>query len=471
MRTAPSGCGSGSREPPLTATWVNVAFSYRGRSQRSPARREADTFGDQSFRQGLAARSTYLGDPTDPAHPGHRSRWVVGGPDNEADVLVIVAADEPSDLEDAVARPARPPRTGCELVFEQRGDTLPGTLRGHEHFGFKDGISQPGVRGQGLARAGRLHHPALSRGRPTRTRGCSPSPDSRSSGRGSSCSASRARTPQDPFAPAPRGDELPGLGARAARTSSCRRLRQDVVGVLGRSSPTPRPQRWALTAGARRRACWSGAGRAARRCCARRPPTTRRSAGDEFANNHFLFDDDTRPSLLRPIAGYAGDTLPPAAADILGAVCPHAAHIRKVNPRDSGTDFGAPADTLLRLMLRRGIPFGPPVAGVDRPGAELVDAGARADVRRATRARSRTSSSSSPGAGRTRRCSPNVGGHDPIIGQADRRGDRTAGSTARRSEWVTPTGGGYFFAPPISAIADVLGAEVPDSQTRSVTGA
>ena len=34
------------------------------------------------------------------------------------------------------------------LIFEQRGDTLPGDLRGHEHFGFKDGISQPGVRGK-----------------------------------------------------------------------------------------------------------------------------------------------------------------------------------------------------------------------------------------------------------------------------------------------------------------------------------
>jgi hypothetical protein len=25
--------------------------------------------------------------------------------------------------------------------------------------------------------------------------------------------------------------------------------------------------------------------------------------GDEWANNHFIFDDDTRPSALRPIPG------------------------------------------------------------------------------------------------------------------------------------------------------------------------
>ena len=37
----------------------------------------------------------------------------------------------------------------------------------------------------------------------------------------------------------------------------------------------------------------------------------------------------------------------------------------------------------------------------------------------------------------------------------------TAAGTVRikmKNEWVTPTGGGYFFAPSISAIRDVLSA-------------
>src|SRR5262249_34995242 len=49
------------------------------------------------------------------------------------------------------ASPGRPNRRGLWLVYEQEGADLPGDLGGHEHFGFKDGVSQPGVRGRGSA--------------------------------------------------------------------------------------------------------------------------------------------------------------------------------------------------------------------------------------------------------------------------------------------------------------------------------
>jgi hypothetical protein len=62
----------------LTSTWVNIAFSYCGIATLAGPE-EAEQFCEESFHQGLAARSTHLGDPTSPESPGHRDHWVVGG--------------------------------------------------------------------------------------------------------------------------------------------------------------------------------------------------------------------------------------------------------------------------------------------------------------------------------------------------------------------------------------------------------
>ena len=74
--------------------------------------------------------------------------WVFGAEEPpEIDAVVTVAADRKEDIQvrlDEVRDLQE--QHGVISVFEQEAKTLPGALRGHEHFGFKDGISQPGVR-------------------------------------------------------------------------------------------------------------------------------------------------------------------------------------------------------------------------------------------------------------------------------------------------------------------------------------
>ena len=82
---------------------------------------------------------------------------------------------------------------------------------------------------------------------------------------------------------------------------------------------------------------------------------------NDFANNHFAFQNASTPIPLKNAPPHVPDTFAQAAADLDGLTCPHAAHIRKVNPRDLGTDTGGTHDTLTRRILRRGIPYGDPM--------------------------------------------------------------------------------------------------------------
>jgi Dyp-type peroxidase family len=450
----------GLREPTMSSTWISVAFSYPG-LRALVGENEASAFGDQSFRQGLLARSGYLGDPTDPDLPGHPSHWVVGGPDNEADALVIVAADDEADLDSAVEEIlAKASEGGLRSVFRQRGDTLPGPLTGHEHFGFKDGVSQPAVRGQ-LAGSGQLLSPRyLAADDPHSD--IFAKPGQHLVWPGQFLLGEPRQDPQAPVRPAAAATTFPSW-ARRGSYLVCRRLEQDVEAF------------WDFAASAAERlglpavnVATSMVGRWPSGAPLLRTPGADDLvlAGDEFANNHFLFDDETRPSSLKEIDGYPGDKHPAAAGDLFGRVCPHAAHIRKVNPRDSATDFGAPADTFMRLMLRRGIPYGPPIAGETDPDPELVDAerglvfvAFMSSVEDQFEFVSRRWCNSE--------VQPNLGGPDPVIGQRDRAGDRTRvvelpdpdGELVQveiRRDFVVPTGGGYFFAPPISAVSGVL---------------
>ena len=151
-----------NREGTIKATWINIAFTYAAFKVLEEAEDLSDLlksdFVDEAFVAGLANRSAILGDPTDENAEGNVANWVVGGINNpDLHAVVIIASDDEDDLNDEVARFAGGGDLeimGADLIYAQPGANLPSdpdpdkTLSGHEHFGFLDGVSQPGLRGR-----------------------------------------------------------------------------------------------------------------------------------------------------------------------------------------------------------------------------------------------------------------------------------------------------------------------------------
>ena len=299
----------GVREPPGWApTWVNIAFSHAGDRGCSPAPTRPTRFGEQSFRQGLAARSTYLGDPTSPAHPGHRDHWLVGGPGNEADVLVIVAGGRAADST-AGSRRSATGRDGSTSLFEQRGDALPGALRGHEHFGFKDGVSQPGVRGRLSEAPGDFITPRHldpagdRRATPTSARSCSASPASSCVWPGQFLLGEPRQHTEDLFGARPAaGPAVPGVGAarlvpRVPAAAAGRRRRSGTSPPRPPRAPALDPVHLGVDAG--RALAERGAADAGRR-----PPTTPPWPATSSPTTTSSSTTTPARSPLRPIPGY-----------------------------------------------------------------------------------------------------------------------------------------------------------------------
>ncbi len=133
----------GGEERTVEATWLNIALSAAGPTLVGAA--GADTMPTE-FTQGMAAHAQTLGDVDDSA-PG---AWVPPFNAGAAPVhaMLILAADSPEDLDAGYARlQAKIAAAAVTGLGHQDGNTRPDPNRGHEHFGFKDGISQPGIAG------------------------------------------------------------------------------------------------------------------------------------------------------------------------------------------------------------------------------------------------------------------------------------------------------------------------------------
>ena len=420
--------------PPRPGVFLNVALSF---AALEPLGLPTAAVSSGLFRSGMTVAT--LGDTLDQS--GVPVGWKVGAtPETTPHVLLIVGADEEPALVEAVGVLVSHtgPGSGFDKMYDDWGHRLPGEI---EHFGFRDGISQPGVRGR------RTEHPESFV-----TRRYIPADDPL---------AERFSRPGQPLIwPGqflfgyPTQDDLEGPGPVARPPEPWmlngsflvfRRLRQDVealeqfareqserlTGSLGRAVPPEEIKAWMVGR-------WPDGAALVRWPDAAPPP----ESDNEFELNHFDYADqvgDTRVSTndgVLPVRGAPGDAA--------GLRCPHFAHVRKVNLRDKLTDQGP---SFKFRILRRGIPYGR-AGDADRG---LLFLSYQRDLEQFMTLSANWMNSAA---------APEGFGHDLLLGQtASERAatrlfpDGSAASLTTTGRWITPTGGGFFFAPARSVLA------------------
>jgi Dyp-type peroxidase family len=323
--------------------------------------------------------------------------------------------------------------TSIKLVYSAIGEVRPGKQRGHEHFGFRDGISQPGIRG--LTRPHQPNRaPELAR------------PGQDLVWPGEFVLGYPTQDPKDPHKPGP----IKPLRAAWTRNGSFmvfRRLEQRV----------PEFRRFVAAQAAQ-------LGIEAELLAARMVGRWRSGAPLEIAPRY-----DDMALANDPLRNNAFDYAPDPAQ----RRCPYAAHIRKVNPRDDSPE--GKAAMLTRRIIRAGIAFGPEVMPGESKTTHsrgLMFVCYQASIERQfewIQAQFANNPGFVAGKKRPDSGSPVTPGFDPIIGQAPGGGTRAMNEPApnypagnRRTsldipeEFVKLTAAAYFFMPSITALRTVL---------------
>jgi Dyp-type peroxidase family len=293
---------------PKKRYWIGVSLTSSALVKLHPElASDLVTYG--AFWQGALADREYPGERrfASPALVGNTrvsdpSNWVIGGPgQSPVDALVTIAADD-DDGDGIFSSAAKTELDRAERyefeVLEQYGQRLEG---GIEHFGFRDGISQPGIRGftEATMRHGRLESLAQ--------------PGTPIIAAGEFVLGYEREVGSYPDAPRPE----PPAWMRDGSFQVFLRLTQDVHG-------------W-RTQMARLRASSRANVDVEAKAIGRTKQGAPLASNGQFAeSNNFTYDDDPE-----------------------GLKTPCFAHIRKMNPRDDAVFYRT------HQLLRRGIPFGP----------------------------------------------------------------------------------------------------------------
>ncbi|MDE3723229.1 Dyp-type peroxidase [Nocardiopsis sp. N85] len=414
-------------------TSVGVSFSASGLRMLGL---RPDTLLDVPFQDGLAARSSLLGDPVDPADPGHAGNWPVGGPGTTADALLVVrAADDGAAAALADRLTAGP--GGPRVLHRDRCASLAG--EGHryerEHFGYRDPVSQPAVRGV-AADTGEPLSPVTDPERPEEAL-----PGQRRLWPGEFVFGHPGQDPLLSDTPGPVVSGGPDWTVNGSLLVT-RRYRQDVDSFFAFAD------RAAAELARRGFPGWSPDAISSRlfgRWRDGTPVSLRPNGPDPRVSSCPLSDNDF---------GFTAERGP--VDDTRGWRVPVGAHIRKAYPRDHETDLETTAAIETHRLLRRGMPY------ADRGERGMAFACYQTSLERQFEfvVRSWLNNPYQQHEGDN---------HDPIVGRPHRPlGDRvprefvlrmpsgdSEGTLVRLpmpEPFTAPRGGGYFFTPSLSAL-------------------
>lgn len=364
--------------------------------------------------------------------------WVIGRPDEQIDGVFIITGAQESDVSGALDDSfADPNAEGFQIHQILLGKTRPGDAEGHEHFGFLDGVSQPGIRGCVDAEQ---TVPLTATSNPNEPDQGLPGQDllwpgefvfgyyAQKDGAARFTERGDIRTPpidwmkDGAFLVVRRLIQLvPEMHAGAAAVTPPGQRREQLEAQLVGRWPNGAP-------------------------VVTNPNADDPALGtDENRNNDFEFGGDR-----------------------LGLVCPWAAHIRKAYPRDDvrgivnpdePTTDQAEAGTQRHRMLRRGIQFGEEVTEQERQTKQTEEQRGLlfrcyiTDIARQFEFVQKNWCNNTDFV-------QSAAGHDPIIGQVAGGSVRTFAGvgyaglkpTFDFKPWVTMTGGVYLFAPSLDFI-------------------
>ncbi|MBW4602852.1 MAG: Dyp-type peroxidase [Calothrix sp. FI2-JRJ7] len=315
----------------VSSTWMNVAFTHSGFEALGVSGLDLDSF-PEAFKAGMKARAAEIGDvgASDPEH------WIAELGSKEIHALLIFASDSPIELRKYIMRHTTILESyqSIKIAFAQDGMDR-ADQPGHEHFGFRDGISQPGIRNfttpqnpdnqdQGIPGQDLLHAGEFVLGYPTQIPQAKPDHDGPNSDPGENSQSGPTWTVDGSYLVLRRlRQDVPAFKRFVEHMAAKLGISKDLMGakMVGRyasGAPLERTEKQPSYF---------------------TPPQHDPGLGDKSLLkddniNNFEFGEDEE-----------------------GKIVPRAAHIRKTYPRDQGGN-DRESDTQTHRMLRRGIPFG-----------------------------------------------------------------------------------------------------------------